>query len=587
MDPIAKKNIDLWLQENYDEQTKAEIRRLVAENPQEAVDAFYTNLSFGTGGMRGVMGVGTNRMNNYTIRAATQGLANYLKKEGNNKSYKVLIGYDSRHHSREFAIEAAKVLAGNGIYVYIFRELRPTPLVSFGCRYKKCNAAIMITASHNPSEYNGYKVYWDDGGQVLPPHDIGIIEEVNKITDVNRIKFVKKIENPLIEWIQEEIDNAYLLAIMPLQNYPEECKKEGPNLRVVYTSLHGTGITMVPPTLKSWGFSHITFVKDQVIPDGDFPTAKYPNPEIPDTLKRGIQTLKQTNGELLIATDPDADRVGVVVNHHGSIVTLTGNQLACVLLHHLCETYDRQKKMPKRAGFVKTIGTTELFHAIVDDYGKKCFDVLTGFKYIAEVIRTWEEHPENGYQYLFGGEESCGYLYGTNSRDKDAVLSSALVCEAAVIAKKEGKTLVDRLEDLFKKFGVFEEKLLSIEFEDTKEGKEEMSQAMEELRKTPLKEIYGIPVIAQEDYLNSVRIYSDRRKEPLLLPRSDVLLFWLQDRSKVMIRPSGTEPKVKIYCGVRKEMKNSMQETINECQKKADELLDFIHNMMKRSPYLS
>lgn len=343
-DAKTQENIVRWLHGHYDEKTKLEVREMVEKRPLDAIDAFYTNLEFGTGGLRGIMGVGSNRMNYYTVKTATQGLANYINSKVLDGS--VFISFDSRHHSKEFAEEAAKVLAGNGIRVYLTKELRPTPLVSFGCRFKNCTAAIMITASHNPPEYNGYKVYWSDGGQVLPPNDIGIIEEVNKIIDVDLIKSVDSLDNPLIHYVGEEVDQAYLSAINTLQIHPEVNLKNGASLGVVYTSLHGTGITLVPQALRQCGFTNVHFVDSQIIPDGDFPTATYPNPEDRNALTLGIKRLEELKADLLIATDPDADRVGIAVMHKGDAILLTGNQVACLCVDYICQSLDEQGKLP-------------------------------------------------------------------------------------------------------------------------------------------------------------------------------------------------------------------------------------------------
>lgn len=578
-DLITQKNVNQWLEGQYDEETKSTIRRLLQEDPQQVVDAFFTHLTFGTAGLRGLMGVGTNRMNIYTIRATTQGLANYIHKQPQQiqKHHAVLIGYDSRHYSRQFAEETAKVLAGNDIEVYLFKNIRPTPLVSFGCRYKQCLAAIMITASHNPPEYNGYKVYWSDGGQVVPPNDIGIIAEVEKITDPTQVR-ISQLSDPLIHEIESEIDDAYIRAITPLQNYPEINQQKGDQLKIVYTSLHGTGITLAPRALAVWGFKHPILVDDQVIPNGDFPTVKSPNPEEKAALQMGIDLMLQTQSDVLIATDPDADRVGVAVLHQGDAYILNGNQIAAICLEHICHALSKQNRLPPRAGFIKTIGTTELFQAICQAYQCATFNVLTGFKYIAEKIHEWETMPD-GYQYVFGGEESYGYLLGTHARDKDAIVSSALLCEVALHAKLEGKTLVDRLFDLYQRYGIYQEKLLSINFGETKEGKEQMALGMQRLRQFHLNHINGIPVESIEDYLISTRYFLESGKtEPIPLIKSDVLLYWLADGSKVMVRPSGTEPKVKLYCGIVEKEFSSIEAGIQKGLARCDDILIFMKN---------
>lgn len=582
LDSTTQTNVTRWLEEAYDENTKQTIRHLLKENPKEIIDAFYTNLSFGTGGLRGIMGVGTNRMNPYTVRAASQGVANYLLQQKDSEEKSVFVGYDSRNNSQLFAEETARVFAANGIKTYLCKHLRPTPYVSFGCRDKKCHAAVMVTASHNPPEYNGYKVYWSDGGQVLPPHDKAIIAEVNKIIDLSMIHRVDSLEHPLIVRVEEDVDAAYLKAIESLQMYPEENEKHGKELNIVYTSLHGTGITLMPQAFKEWGFETIHYVKNQIIADGNFPTVNYPNPEERDALSLGIELLKQQNADILVATDPDADRVGVAVKHQDSIHILTGNQVACICLAHVCEALTHKNQMPERAAFIKTIVTTELFKSIVDAYGKTCFNVLPGFKYIAQHIHEWEQE-KNSYQYVFGGEESCGYLLGTQVRDKDAILSSLLVCEAALHAKRNNQTLVDLLNSLYQKYGFFLEKLLSMKFEDTKSDKEKMAKGMEKLRASPPKSICGIEVISIEDFLSSTKTtLKTGKQESISIPKSNVLLFWLEDGSKVIARPSGTEPKIKLYCGVKKKDFHSVEEATQAASQYADQLLSEIQNILKK-----
>lgn len=576
-DLVTQKNVDLWLDGQYDEETKNSIRKMLREDPKQVVDAFFTNLTFGTGGLRGIMGIGTNRMNIYTVRASTQGLANYmLKQPMNGKKHAIFIGYDSRHQSRLFAEESAKVMAGNGIHVYLTKNIRPTPYVSFGCRYKNCLAAIMITASHNPPEYNGYKVYWSDGGQIVPPQDQGVIAEVLKIIDPTMVKSVSTLANTHIEEVEEDIDEAYLQAITPLQNYPEENLKFGDRLQVLYTSLHGTGITLAPRAFAAWGFKNVQYVTKQIIADGDFPTVHSPNPEEKAALQLGIEQMMNSDRDLLIANDPDADRVGVAVKHHGEAILINGNQMAAICLEHICQARVKQNRLPSKGAFIKTIGTTELFQAICDAYERPCFNVLTGFKYIAEKIREWEVLPD-GYQYIFGGEESYGYLPGTYARDKDAICSSALICEVALHAKLEGKTLVDKLHDLYHKYGVYQEKLLSINFGETKEGKEQMVLGMKHLRHANLNTIAGISVVAIEDYQASTKFYLESGKtEAITLPISDVMLYWLQDGTKVMVRPSGTEPKVKLYCGLVEKDFDSIPDGLEVASQRCDVILAYM-----------
>ncbi len=589
IDSQTQKNIDAWLQGDYDAETKNAIRRLQKENPEELVNAFYKTLSFGTGGLRGIMGVGSNRMNFYTVGAATQGLANHINKqpaEAGKKS--VFIGFDCRHHSHEFAIETAKVLAANGIEVFLCKHLRPVALISFGVLYKKCMAGVMVTASHNPPEYNGYKVYWSYGGQVLPPHDQAIIEEVNRITSNSMVK-TSSFPNPLIHEVEEEIDAAYLKALRPCQLHPGDDQTHGKELKVVYTSLHGGGITMIPPCLKEWGFTNLTIIEEQATPDGDFPTVKSPNPEYHETLTMGVERLKAVSGDILIGTDPDTDRMGVVVMHEGKPFFFDGNQVACLLLEHLCRSLRQSLSMPPKPVCIKTIVTTELIRPIADHYQVGCLDVLTGFKYIGEKIHQWEEEKKahvTAHHFLLGAEESYGYLIGTHVRDKDAIVSTAAICEAALQMKLQGKTLVDLLYEIYFKYGIYREKLLSLNFEG-KEGADKMAQMMHNLRTQPLQQIDGKQVVTIEDYLNRTTLHLESgHKEPLLLPHSDVLRLWLADGTKLVIRPSGTEPKIKLYCSVVDKHHHSdlhaLQKAITACDTRASALLASLKPLLLR-----
>ncbi|MBS0620051.1 MAG: phospho-sugar mutase [Verrucomicrobia bacterium] len=546
-----EQRIAYWLSGPFDEDTKTEIRRLQKEDPQALSDAFYTSLSFGTGGMRSLMGIGTARMNIYTIQMATQGLANYLKKQAGPLS--AVIGFDSRHHSREFALAAAHVLSGNGIHVHFLPELRPTPYVSFACRHLKATAAIMITASHNPAEYNGYKVYWSDGGQVVHPHDTGIVKEVEALTDLSLVK----MDEALVEEVDLiSLDNAFLAAIAPLQKFPQEDKQEGHSLKIAYTSLHGTGITLVPRALWEWGFTSIELVDEQVIPDGDFPTVKFPNPEFKETMQLGIETLQKIQGDLLIANDPDADRIGIGILHKGKPLLLTGNEIAAI-----CAEFLSSSTSPN-AAIVTTIVTTELLKKIAAAHNITCVEVLTGFKYIGEKIHLWE----NGEKaFLFGAEESYGYLIGTHARDKDAVSISCLIAEIALHTKSQGKTLLDLLYAIYRQYGIHRDKQRSINFPPTQSGMEQMAAWMEKLRKTPPLSVAGQNVTTIEDYLPGIKG----------LPASDVLLFRLADESRLVIRPSGTEPKIKIYASVSMRDFPTIDEGIARCDAHLDDILSF------------
>ncbi|MBB64761.1 MAG: phosphomannomutase [Waddliaceae bacterium] len=581
IDPSIKKTIQTWLEGNYDSETKTEIRRLLNENPQELTDSFYTRLGFGTGGLRGVVGVGTNRMNRYTIQFATQGLASYLKKEVPNpsKPLSVCIGYDCRLTSREFAEEAARVLIGNEIKVFMFDDLRPTPLTSFACRDLSCDAAIMITASHNPPEYNGYKVYWNDGGQVLPPHDSGIIQEVNAIEQLDQVK-VAELDSPLLEYLDAKMDQKYLKLITESQHYPTLNQSKGGSLSIVYSNLHGTSIKLMPEALKLWGFNHVSYVEEQKEPDGHFPTVKYANPEDPEAMQLAVDQMLTNQADIAIACDPDADRVGVAVRHNDQAILLSGNETSCICLYHICEALSRQDILPDNAAFVKTIVTTELFPAIARTYGGACIDVLPGFKYIAEQIRQWEL-AKNGHSFLFGGEESFGYLLGTNTRDKDGIISACLISEVALWAKQMGKTLVDILHQIYDEHGIYKEGLLSVNYPETQEGRKHMQEAMKSLRAQPPKQFLGVPVVVIEDFESGTR--KDLRTgavEQLTLPKSNILRYWLGDDSKLVIRPSGTEPKIKIYSGVCLTEFDNLEGGISTCTARVQGLLQEMSSLV-------
>ena len=513
----------LWLKPPFDDETQHEVRRLMKEDPKSLSDAFFQTLSFGTGGMRGLMGVGTNRMNVYTVRAATQGLARYLIRSMPGPK-KVFIGYDTRHNSRLFAEETARVLAAHEIEALITEEICPTPLVSFGCRHFDCSAAVMITASHNPPAYNGYKVYWKGGAQVVSPHDEGIMQEVRQASDFSKL-LIAPLKSPKIHWIGGDLDQAYLSELAQLK---------GPvsPLRILYTPLHGTGLRLAKKALHLWGFDQVGLVEPQATPDGKFPNAPSPNPEEESAMRLGMDQMIRTGADLLLATDPDADRMGVAIHQDGKAIRFTGNQIGALLLHHLCTT----RKIPKHSACIKTIVTSELLKKIAHHFHVECIDVLTGFKYIAEKMNAWEK---TGPHFLFGAEESYGYLYGTMVRDKDGINACCLMAEAAAKAKSEGKTLQDRLQELYHQFGIHREALANLKFPDSLEGMQQMEQFMKRLRSNPPSKIAGTSVTSMDDFL-----------KPSPLPKSDVLRFWLSDGTKLVVRPSGTEPKIKIYIEV-------------------------------------
>jgi phosphomannomutase len=577
IDETTLKNVNKWLESDIDEASKQAILALMHDNPQELVNAFYQDLDFGTGGLRGIVGIGSNRMNKYTIRSATQGLANYIKKQNPHGS--CVISYDSRTHSFDFAKETASVLAGNGIKVFLFEHLRPVPLISFAVRHLNATAGVMITASHNPPEYNGYKVYWSEGAQVLPPHDKGIIQEVHQVKDIH----VGQWPHPLVSYLKEEMDEAYLAAIRPLQLFSNQNQSQGHQLQIVYTALHGSGITLVPKALKSWGFTNVTLVEEQSQPDGNFPTVKSPNPEEPSALKMAIDLMEKKQADLVIGTDPDSDRLGVAVMHNGQTVILNGNEVACLCTEHICQALKQTDGFPPKPVFVKTIVTSELMKAIAEANGCQCPEVLTGFKYIGEQMEHWAIEAQSGlpfHHFLFGGEESYGYLLGTHARDKDAIVSASLVAEMALHLKLKGKTLVDSLHDIYHKYGVFKERLASVEFKG-KTGAEKMNQLMQSLRSNPPRTIAGIDVEFVEDYLTHVRLsVKSGATHTLTLPKSNVLRIWLTDGTKIVVRPSGTEPKLKLYCGVVYNRHTHIHEAIESCNVKLNTLLTALKQMM-------
>lgn len=564
-----QKRAESWLSNSFDLHTQNQVR-LLMQKPQELIDAFFCDLSFGTGGMRGLMGVGTNRLNIYTIQRATQGLANYLNQE--KKTKKVVIGFDSRHQSKEFAERAAMVLAANQIQVFLISELRPTPYISFACRFMQAAAAIMITASHNPAQYNGYKVYWSDGGQVVSPHDVGIVQEIEKIVDPSQIH-LSTLSNPIIQQIGNSLDQPYLQAIAPLQLLFNQDRQKSQNIKITYTSLHGTGSTIIPQALKKWGFHQICLVKEQCQPDGSFPTVAFPNPEYKEAFALSLKYMLNIQSDLLIATDPDADRIGIAVLHQNKPILFDGNQIAAICADYLCEVLSVQRRMPERAAIITTIVSTELLKRIAQHYKIACLEVLTGFKYIAELIHKWEE-SQIGHDFLFGAEESYGYLFGTHARDKDAIVMSCLLAEITLYAKCHDQTLQDRLEKIYQTHGLFLDKQFSIDFEPGREGMKKIQKIMQHLRERPISTIAKMKVVYIEDYQKNTRFNLQSKEEtPLELPSSNVLLFRLQDESRLIIRPSGTEPKIKIYISTHAKSYSLLEQGISHCQTRINNLL--------------
>ncbi len=534
-----------WLNGNIDEESKKAIRHMMDHDPQELTESFYRDLEFGTGGLRGIMGTGTNRMNRYTLGMATQGLSNYLRKVYGNTEIKVAIAHDSRNNSVEFARIAAEVFSANGIKVYLFDGLRPTPELSFAIRHYGCRSGVMVTASHNPKEYNGYKAYWDDGAQLIPPHDKNVIEEVRKITTFDEVKFDG--DHDLITLIGEETDLLYLDLLKNLSLSPELIRQHH-DIPIVYTPLHGTGASLVPRCLRNFGFTNISLVEEQATPDGNFPTVKSPNPEESSAMEMAIAKAEKEGATLVMATDPDADRVGIAVkDNHGRFILLNGNQTAAVLMYYIFRKWKENGLITGSEYMVKTIVTTELLIDIADKYGIESYDVLTGFKWIADIIR----QNEGRKTFIAGGEESYGYMIGDFVRDKDAVSACALIAEAAAWAASQGKTIYDILLDIYMEFGFYYEGLISV-VKKGMSGAEEIRRIMDGFRNTPPAEINGSRVITIKDYERSLSTnLVTRTTEPVELPKSNVLQFFLEDGSKISMRPSGTEPKIKFYFGVK------------------------------------
>jgi len=540
-----------WLGPEFNEETRKEVREMLQNDENKLIDAFYQDLEFGTGGLRGIMGAGTNRMNIYTLGMATQGLSNYILKEFGSKGIKVAIAHDCRNNSRLFAETAAEIFSANGFEVYLFEALRPTPELSFAIRHYKCHSGVVITASHNPPEYNGYKAYWNDGGQVVAPHDEAIIEEVRKIRSVSDIRFDGK--NEKIKIIGRETDELFLSEVLKMSLNPGIIR-ETSDLGIVYTPIHGTGVTLVPKALEMFGFKNIQSVPEQDVVDGNFPTVKSPNPEEPAALSLAIGKAAETGAELVMATDPDADRLGIAVkNNIGAFVLLNGNQTGVLLTHYILSQYKAKNKFRGNEYIIKTIVTTDLLDTIARSFNVKCYNVLTGFKFFAELIRQLEGREK----FIGGGEESYGYLPGDYVRDKDAVASCAMAAEVAAWAKSQGKTLYNSLIEIYLEYGLYKERLINI-IRKGKDGAEEIKAMMNGYRKNPPESINMCKVIKINDYdsLTSTD-YLTGSKNRIDLLRSDVLQFFLDDGSKISVRPSGTEPKIKFYFSVNTRLESA------------------------------
>lgn len=550
MEAKIKENVNAWLNGNFDQDTKNEIRRLEAENPNELADAFYRTLEFGTGGLRGIMGVGTNRMNKYTVGMSTQGYANYLKQTYPGGEIRVAIAHDPRNNSRTFAEIVANVIAANGIKAFLFESLRPTPELSFTIRKLGCQGGVVCTASHNPKEYNGYKAYWNDGGQLVPPHDKNVIREVDKIASVDDVKWSGGEAN--IQIIGKEVDDAYIKMVKGLSVYPEVIEKQK-DLKIVYTPIHGSGIMLVPQVLKEFGFTNVHIVEEQAKPDGNFPTVVYPNPEEAEAMSIGLKKAKQLDADILLGTDPDADRVGIAIkDNQGNWVLMNGNQTAVLACTYMLEARRAKGIAQPNDMVIKTIVTSDMIDQVAAHYNVACYNVLTGFKWIAELIKE-KEGKEN---YIIGGEESYGLMIGDQLRDKDAVSAVALLCEMAAYEKDKGRSLYDKLLELYVQFGYYQEHLISI----TKKGmngQQEIADMMEQYRKNPPTSLHDIPVVQLLDYqLKRGRKLQTGEEWDIKLPGSNVLQFILADGSKISARPSGTEPKIKFYFSVNTQLKD-------------------------------
>ena len=569
IEPKILERVNVWLTPFFDNETQQTVKNLIAFEPKNLEESFYKNLEFGTGGMRGIMGVGDNRINKYTLGKNTQGLANYLIKQFPNQTIKTAIAYDCRDNSKELAKVVADVFSANGIHVYLFSDLRPTPELSFAVKHLACQCGIVLTASHNPPEYNGYKVYWEDGGQLVPPQDQEIISEINSLA-YSEIKF--ETNTNLITYIDEDVDSAFADASVKNGSYNtnQEAKDK---LNIVFTSLHGTSITMIPRVLELAGYKNVTIVKEQEVPNGNFPTVVSPNPEEPEALKMAIDLALTQNGDIVIGTDPDCDRLGIAVkNPEGSYSILNGNQAMLIKTHFLLEQWKKEKRLNGKQFVASTIVSTPAIKKIAEDFNVIYKEGLTGFKWIAKMIKDFPE-----LEHIGGGEESFGYLVGDFVRDKDAVTASLLICEIAAQKKQEGGSLLTYLDAIFSKYGYFQEHLISI-VKKGKKGAEEISEMMKTFREKPYSEIAGSKVIRMEDYqLSEVKNFITNTSETIQIPKSNVLIYYTEDGSKIAMRPSGTEPKIKFYISVNSNASNRL-EIIKTNQEKLNAITSVLKN---------
>ncbi|MCL1833840.1 MAG: phospho-sugar mutase [Leptospirales bacterium] len=573
---LVKERAYEWTKAPYDEECRDEIKGLIdTNNDKELTERFAIELEFGTGGLRGLIRNGTNGMNRYVVARATQGLANYVNKSGSGK-HSAAIAYDSRFFSKEFAMESANVFASNGIKTYIFSEMRPTPELSFAVREFKCTTGIVITASHNPKEYNGYKVYWNDGAQVVSPHDTDIIDEVRKIErleDVKRGDFDSFVKSGMVVWIGEEVDEKFMKEVVVLAS-PKVI--ENSSVKIVYTPLHGTGSAIIPKVLSRVGFKDVIYVDEQMKADPAFSTVRKPNPEERDALDLAIKYAVKNNADIVVATDPDADRMGIAVkNSSGEFDVLSGNHIGAILEYYILSKLKENNSLPRNGAVVKTIVTTDLQDKIAESFSMKVFNVLTGFKYIGEKIKNFEETGE--YKYVFGGEESYGYLAGTYSRDKDSVAATLLISECCAYLKNKGLTLTDYLNSIFKEYGFYNDKSVSIDAEGLK-GLEVINEVMRKLKGQPYESIGGADVVKAIDYMNDTIFDADG--SAVVLPKSNVLQYKLSDGSIVTVRPSGTEPKIKFYFSAKSA---SREETDLKLNRMIDDIIPGIKAFMEKS----
>ena len=556
IDPTLLERVNVWLTPTFDTLTQEKIKQLIANDPQGLDDAFYKNLAFGTGGMRGIMGIGDNRINKYTLGKNTQGISNYLKKCFPSEVLKVAIAFDCRHNSKELAQVVADVFSANGIEVFLFSDLRPTPELSFAVKHLGCHCGIVLTASHNPPEYNGYKVYWQDGGQLVPPQDADIIKEINALA-YSDILFNAKED--LITEIDQEVDDAFAQAAVKNGSYNTAytAKKD---LKIVFTALHGTSITMIPRVLEAAGYTNVHVVEQQAAPDGDFPTVISPNPEEPEALKMAIEIAEQTNADIVIGTDPDCDRLGIAVrNSQGIMEIINGNQAMAIKTNFLLENWKSTGKLTGNQFIASTIVSTPMIAKIADAYGVIYKESLTGFKWIAKMV---VDFPE--LEFIGGGEESFGFMVGDFVRDKDAVTASLLACEVAAQQKAKSRTLFEYLDTIYKEVGYYREHLVSV-VKKGKKGAQEIEQIMKDLSTNPLKEIAGSPVVSIEDYNTSTRLdVLNNTTVTLDIPKSNVLIYYTQDGSKIAARPSGTEPKIKFYISVQDKQQANISELLKD-----------------------